>query len=147
MKLILAALSLIITMAACSDGTKPTGRMDSVLPGSLGTALYVAVVSVEDVAGTYSGVLPCADCPGIETTLVLNSNETYRLETKYQGKNTEMPFVIEGNWALKDDRVKLDGIKDASDTYLIEDDYLVQLDMDGKKVEGALAEQYVLKKK
>ncbi len=147
MKSILVAFSLIVTMAACSDGTKRPGRTDGPLPGSLGTALYVAAVSVDEVAGTYTGVLPCADCPGIETTLVLKSDETYRLETRYQGKGNESPFVAEGNWALKDDRVKLKDIKDAPDTYLIEDGYLVQLDMDGKKVEGALAEHYVLKKK
>lgn len=146
MKSILVAFSLIVTMAACSDGTKRPGRMGSPLPGSLGTALYVAM-SMDDVAGTYTGVLPCADCPGIETTLVLKSNETYRLETKYQGKDDEASYVEEGSWELKDDKVKLKGIKDASGTYLVEDGYLVQLDMDGKKIEGALAELYVLKKK
>jgi uncharacterized lipoprotein NlpE involved in copper resistance len=146
MKSILVAFSLIVTMAACSDGAKRPGRMGSPLPGSLGTALYVAL-SMDDVAGTYTGVLPCADCPGIETTLVLKGNETYRLETRYQGKDDEASYVEEGSWTLKDDKVKLMGIKDASDTYLVEDGYLVQLDMDGKRIEGALAEQYVLKKK
>ncbi len=147
MKLVLVVLSLIVTMSACSDGTKRPAGTGNQLPGSLGTALYVAAVSVDDVAGTYTGVLPCADCAGIETTLALNGNETYRLETRYQGRENEEAFVVEGNWILKDDRVKLKGIENAPDSYLIEDGYLVQLDVNGKKIEGALAEHYVLKKK
>ena len=147
MKTIFVALSLIVTMAACSDGTKRPGRTDGPLPGSLGTALYVAAVTVDEMAGTYTGVLPCADCEGIETTLILQKDETYKLETRYQGKDQNEPSVTEGKWTLGDDRIQLRGIEDAPDSYLIEDGYLVQLDMEGKKIEGALAEQYVLKKK
>ncbi|MCL8000655.1 copper resistance protein NlpE, partial [Brucella sp. 21LCYQ03] len=33
--------------------------------------------------GTYEGVLPCADCSGIKTTVVLNSNDTFRITEDY----------------------------------------------------------------
>jgi heat shock protein HslJ len=36
-----------------------------------------------DWAGVYEGVLPCADCPGIKTTLTLNRDGTYELVTQY----------------------------------------------------------------
>ena len=33
--------------------------------------------------GTYKGVLPCASCAGIETTLELNADGSYRLTTLF----------------------------------------------------------------
>lgn len=34
-----------------------------------------------DWAGVYEGVLPCADCPGVQTRLTLNRDERYELRT------------------------------------------------------------------
>ena len=39
-----------------------------------------------DWAGTYRGVVPCADCPGIATTLTINLDQSYVLQTRYLGK-------------------------------------------------------------
>ncbi len=36
-----------------------------------------------DWSGVYEGVLPCADCPGIQTRLTLNRDGTYELLTRY----------------------------------------------------------------
>ena len=36
-----------------------------------------------DWAGVYEGVLPCADCPGIETRLTLQRDGRYELSTRY----------------------------------------------------------------
>jgi uncharacterized lipoprotein NlpE involved in copper resistance len=38
-----------------------------------------------DWAGTYEGVLSCADCQGTKTRLTLNSDGSYRLVTQAQG--------------------------------------------------------------
>src|SRR5262249_20486174 len=38
-----------------------------------------------DWAGTYEGVLPCADCLGTKTRLTLNHDDSYRLVTQAQG--------------------------------------------------------------
>ena len=35
------------------------------------------------VAGTYEGVLPAADCPGIKTVLTINADSTYQLRQDY----------------------------------------------------------------
>lgn len=50
---------------------------------------------------TYKGVLPCADCSGIDTTLVLNPDKTFELTEIYQGKNDDDPFVTKGSWELE----------------------------------------------
>jgi len=46
-----------------------------------------------DWAGTYEGVLPCADCRGTKTRLMLDSDGSYRLVTPAQGSQNEEHFV------------------------------------------------------
>jgi heat shock protein HslJ/uncharacterized lipoprotein NlpE involved in copper resistance len=41
-----------------------------------------------DWAGTYEGVLPCANCPGTRTRLTLNYDGSYRLVTQPQGSQS-----------------------------------------------------------
>lgn len=55
------------------------------------------------VQGTYTGVTPCADCPGIDTTLTLNENAygnptTYSLSLVYQERDSS--FTETGAWTL-----------------------------------------------
>lgn len=44
----------------------------------------------------YSGTLPCADCAGIKTTLTLNGNHTYTLQSLYIDRGA--PFTEKGTW-------------------------------------------------
>jgi uncharacterized lipoprotein NlpE involved in copper resistance len=39
-----------------------------------------------DWAGSYEGVLPCADCPGIKTRLVLSPDGQFELSTQYMDR-------------------------------------------------------------
>ena len=97
--------------------------------------------------GTYSGTIPCASCPGIDTELTLLADNTYelkqvyqdekKLETKNQGSFTWMPDSL---------GIELKGLKDMSGKFLMQDKQLVMLNMDGKAVEGEMANMYILKK-
>ena len=51
-----------------------------------------------DYTGTYKGILPCADCEGLETTIAINENATYSIATKYLGKG-EKTFIQKGNFS------------------------------------------------
>jgi len=42
-----------------------------------------------DWPGIYRGVLPCADCEGIETEIKINADLTYVISSTYLGKNEE----------------------------------------------------------
>lgn len=44
----------------------------------------------------YSGTLPCADCAGIKTTLVLQGNHTYTLSSLYIERGN--PYTEKGIW-------------------------------------------------
>ena len=51
-----------------------------------------------DWAGTYEGVLPCADCPGIRTRLTLRQDGTYELSRLYIDRDRE-PRLASGRFA------------------------------------------------
>lgn len=64
----------------------------------------------------YKGVGPCADCSGIEMTLVLYRTNpfdgmgTYQMTSVYQGKDVE-PFVETGSWTtLRGDATNPDAV-------------------------------------
>lgn len=99
-----------------------------------------------DVIGKYKGVLPCADCEGIETTIELKADSTYSRVMKYLGKQDNL-FTATGTWTWASEFViNLGSIKEGPNRYFVAEGKLLQLDMSGKKVSGALADKYELKK-
>jgi copper homeostasis protein (lipoprotein) len=69
--------------------------------------------SVVEAPATYAGTLPCASCPGIEWTLTLLEDGTYRLRRVYleAEEGEDLPFVEVGRWDTggRNDRVVLRG--------------------------------------
>jgi copper homeostasis protein (lipoprotein) len=100
-----------------------------------------------DWEGTYSGVLPCADCEGIATTIRLSPDRTYRMTTVYRGKREE-PFVKEGTfaWNVQGNKITLSGMEHGPSQYLVGENILFQLDLEGNRISGSLAENYMLRK-
>ena len=60
-------------------------------------------------AGSFSGTLPCADCPGIDTTLELHADGTFMLMETYQERKAA-PGMLEGTWTAEENgnRIRLD---------------------------------------
>lgn len=99
----------------------------------------------------YAGVLPCADCDGIEVELNLMPDSTWMMHIIYENRVSKGPGSNEmsekGKWMMHGaDTVHLMGRKDAPSLYIRTDSSLIQLDMKGKRIEGKLAKNYVLKK-
>ncbi len=100
-----------------------------------------------DVVGTYKGVVPCADCEGIETSVMLHADNTYMLHTGYLGKSGGKGLDLNGNFKWIDGfTIELEGVTDAPSKYFVSENKLIQLDMQGKKIEGELADKYILTK-
>jgi copper homeostasis protein (lipoprotein) len=101
-----------------------------------------------DYVGTYKGILPCADCHGLETEIVINENSTFSLKTKYQGKGDKV-YMQKGHftWNKKGNIIILTDIKNAPNQYFVGEKTLTQLDMYGKKFTGSSAEEYILSKR
>lgn len=99
---------------------------------------------------SYSGYLPCADCEGVEVILNLFDDQTYERRDLYMGRKSTGPGSNEinttGSWMMMGDTVHLSGIKDGPDKYIRTDSSLLQLDLEGKKIEGQLADHYILKR-
>jgi len=100
-----------------------------------------------DYIGIYKGVLPCADCEGLETVLCINENNTYKLQTRYLGKGDKV-FEQKGTFVWDDKGIKiiLNDIKNAPNQYFVGENKMTQLDLSGKLITGKLALQYVLSK-
>ena len=103
-----------------------------------------------DWSGIYSGVLPCADCEGIETELIINEDGTYSLATSYMGEKNPATETIKGNFVWREDgnSVKLEGIEEGtrSPYFKVEENKVRYLDMEGNKIEGELESFYTLTK-
>ena len=100
-----------------------------------------------DWAGVYKGVLPCADCEGIETSLTLKMDNSYQLSTTYLGKDAS-PFKQQGSfeWDAKGSVIRLLNQKDGPALYQVVENQLIQLDMEGQLINGDLADNYKLNK-
>ncbi|MDX5340204.1 MAG: copper resistance protein NlpE [Cyclobacteriaceae bacterium] len=103
-----------------------------------------------DWAGTYFGVLPCASCEGIETWVTLNSDYTFELKTNYLGLNDarEETFTGTFEWDPTGSLIQLQGlIGNAPGKYKVGENRIWHLDRDGNRIEGNLADRYILLKK
>ena len=54
--------------------------------------------------GTYKGVLPCASCAGIETTLELAADGHYTLTTLFLEEPDAKPETVTGRYSQSDDK-------------------------------------------
>ncbi|MFL0685189.1 MAG: copper resistance protein NlpE [Algoriphagus aquaeductus] len=102
-----------------------------------------------DWAGTYFNVLPCASCEGIETWVTLNQDGTFQLKTNFLGLNDAREEIFTGTFKWDDtgSMVQLEGlIGDAPGKYKVGENQIWHLDRDGNRIEGNLADRYILKK-
>jgi len=95
--------------------------------------------------GIYGGFVPCADCEGIITYLLLNPDMSYRLEETYYKKD-EKVFRTNGSWKIDKGRIVLYDNNEIKLSYLIDGDKIWQLDSEGNRISGNLGDKYVLAK-
>jgi copper homeostasis protein (lipoprotein) len=98
---------------------------------------------VVEAPATYAGTLPCASCPGIEWTLTVLEDGTYRLRRVYLdaevGENR--PLVELGRWDTggSDDRLVLRGRSDGPIRFEVQDaETLRLLSQQGQPIESEL---------
>lgn len=134
----IAALGVAIAFMACkSSSTAPT--IETMADNS---------ENALDWAGIYSNVLPCADCEGIQTTIVLNADQSYEKTTRYLGK--DMSSIVKTgkfSWDKDGRNIILEGDpKEESTHYFVMENRLRQLDIHGKEIVTENNAQYELPK-
>jgi copper homeostasis protein (lipoprotein) len=120
-------LALILVPACAPEGKAP--------------ALTKTEKAANAYVGTYEGILPCADCEGIETELALSPDTTFTLIEYYLTDNAEL-FLTEGTWRVSDDLkyIILDSSQDEvlNMFYTLKGKDLLKLDMNAKPIESGL---------
>jgi copper homeostasis protein (lipoprotein) len=160
-KLLLAVMASTLVIAACKPQApaEPATPAAAAAPVATAEPAPVAAESarastaadvpfdVKGFAGTFRGTLPCADCPGIDTTISLKPDGTYALHEVYQGKPGS--FDGDGTWTAEENgqRVRLDpNSKSEQDRVFAvkSSDEIESLDTEGKPL--ATATPHALKR-
>ena len=128
-----------LLLYACNNsGNKSISSDDSV---------KVKSTSIDSLAlkatGIYGGFVPCADCEGIITYLLLNPDMSYRLEETYYKKD-EKVFRTNGNWKMEKGKIILYDNNEVRLSFLTDGDKIWQLDSDGNRISGNLGNKFVL---
>lgn len=100
-----------------------------------------------DWVGTYEGILPCADCEGIKTTVTLNKDETIKVVSAYMKGKTKLVEEGQFKWTADNNALYLDTKDKNRYFYKVGENKLILLSQEGAEIEGALADKYVLIKK
>lgn len=135
MKKIVLLMSVIALMVSCKSGSEQGSTVDN-SRDSL------------DWAGTYIGTLPCADCEGIDYSLLINSDGTYQLTRTYL-VTPEANYSSNGTFAWNDkgSEITLNGMENEGKfIFKVGENKLTYLDQDGKEITGDLAKNYILEK-
>lgn len=98
--------------------------------------------------GVYTGITPCADCPGIRTKIVLNGDNTYTVSREYMdSKDAVYNYSGSFDWSEDGGAVSLkEDERSPAIRFKVGEDALIQLDMEGNVITGDLADNYILVK-
>ena len=145
MKNILIAI-VVVVLTSCQ--TQKTASSDKANEGMEKTDAAHTSQNAVDWDGTYRGVLHCADCEGIQTTINLTKDLSFTIKTKYLGKSDSV-YQTYGKftWNEKGNTITLTPADNAQVTqYLVGENLLTQLDKQGNKITGENAARYMLSK-
>lgn len=98
-------------------------------------------------SGVYTGVIPCADCEGIETSITLMKDNTFSRKLVYLGKGGN-PIVDKGSftWDSAGAIITITGNDGVPQHYKVGENVLFHLDQSGNMIQGELAAKYRLLK-
>ena len=96
-----------------------------------------------ELPASYSGYLPCADCPGISYYLDIDQ-DGFTETSFYEDRNAE-PIIKKGEWRVKDDTLTIyKNDEDFKKRFIIDHPELTLLDRSGNRITGELQDQYRL---
>ena len=143
--LLILAVAALVATASCTDKKASANVEDN---DSTSVAVVVNEIDLANVAGTYEGTLPAADCPGIKMVLTINADSTYQMTQDYMDRKdghdeaSGVSDVLDGNVLML--------VRPSSGEhtfYKVKDgNSIVLTDSLGNEAEGESAELYVLKK-
>lgn len=157
MKLLqITCLSIVmITIVSCKEEKKPEVLNNEIQPKEVVDSVALDSKTIDpdhtsqnvlDWAGRYSGVTPCADCPGIKTDMTINNDNTYSLSEQYLEKEkTPRTFKGKFSWDEKGSVITLDAEGDHHKFRVMENKLQI-LDKFGDPKQGGRADEFMLAK-
>jgi copper homeostasis protein (lipoprotein) len=140
---------LLLNFVACKPqkSTISSSTINSSTDKSAINSAQHASLNSIDWEGTYTGIISCSDCNGINTTLTLNKDNTYILKEYHQGK-PEKPKVISGAfiWNKNGSSIELSEINQQVKKYKVGENNLTQLDVNEKMNQSNNSSNYTLNK-
>jgi len=144
-------LFLAFTVAAalfCS--CKPKSATDKAQPDT--GMISPKVESIKDKGGwqgVYSGVTPCADCPGIEIEIRLNADGSYEMTRVYKEREEKFTNTGAFTWNEAGTQIDLQDIDEqgAFEHFIVQDGKLLLLTPKGELPEGVDMHLFTLTKK
>lgn len=138
-------LSIPLILFGCKEN--PKNSTDELVNGSSEKATDQATpenpISWE---GTYKGLVPCASCPGILTTVKLNKDKTFEKSDFYL-ESKDGYFKENGTFSFSEDGSKIT-MASGKDTivYTFNENQSNQLTKEEKEIASEIADRYVLTK-
>ncbi len=140
-KSILAACAAILLATACNNGK-------TAAPGTTDTTAVATADTANATSATYTGTMPAADAPGLDTKLTVNADSTYEL-TQTNAGNGETVRQESGIWHMLENGVMqlVTPSSGEQNYYKLKGDTAVVLtDSLGNEAEGETAKFYELKR-
>ena len=98
---------------------------------------------LNEISGTYLGMLPCADCEKIIYRIQLNDDLTFHSKKTYQGRS-DVPIEKKGTYSINNRFIiQLDN-GGGMNLFKKESKGLLMLDKNGNEITGDLADKYYL---
>lgn len=143
---------LALVFASCNAG-KQSGNSGNKSEGEIEmSAEFIAEHSSRsavDWSGVYKGMIPCADCEGIDVEIQLNEDNTYKMVMNYLGRG-DSKFTEQGlfEWDETGGKVRFivedEGV---GNWYRVGENNLLILDAEGNRIENNFPpEIYMLEK-
>ncbi|MDO8951430.1 MAG: copper resistance protein NlpE N-terminal domain-containing protein [Draconibacterium sp.] len=133
--MIMIVVIVLIGITACKSSKKAQ-------PNDLKSTADNSMTSI-DWPGTYQGILPCADCEGIKTRIVLNKDLNYILEIQYLGKDEKI-FQSKGTFKWDESGSKITLDNENKQIYQVGENRIFHLDKDANRITGEISNNYIL---
>lgn len=101
---------------------------------AISTLKLAQTAELKPMPQSYKGLLPCADCEGIETTLFLEKDGTWVMNQRYQDAKMPSVFASYGSWARTADKLVLTGSDGEKRYFRPKADGLEMLDREGNVI-------------
>lgn len=130
-------------LASCGNSSKANKAETADSTATTVIDMHNAETSL-DYEGTYKGVFPAADCPGIDVILTLNADKTFTQHYSYMERNTS--FDEKGAYTLKGNLLTLKTDSGEISYFKVGENHLRKLNADKEEITGEMADNFILTK-